>query len=322
MNVNTLRDEFSALLGDSSTAFKSKVLTWMNDIEKEICASHGWPFLRVKAKKALTASQEIQSLVFSTPNSPIATNAVGGNLTASTSYTIKVSFYDSTFDIESLPSAAVSVSTTAPNKTINLTGIPLSSDPNCNARRVYLSKAGGEYYLASTIANNTATTLSITEDTTSYVIPEQESYIDNLDGSPYFETDNQRKLKYYSMERLRSSFPDTTSTGTPDSWSDFSNDKVVLYPIPESAYNLSFLFFKKPRGLFQGENTTLPVFLKDVLEAGVEAKGYKYRDRDGYVTKQQVYEAKLRDMIEKYGKSFKGPQRVRDVNSNSDGFSL
>ncbi|MFZ2125362.1 MAG: hypothetical protein WA087_01185 [Candidatus Saccharimonadales bacterium] len=57
------------------------------------------------------------------------------------------------------------VTTTAGNQVVNLTGIPVSTDPDVTARKIYRTKVGAsndnQYYLA-TINNNTATTYTDT----------------------------------------------------------------------------------------------------------------------------------------------------------------
>lgn len=321
MDVNTLQTEFATLLGDTTTAFKSKVLVWMNDIEQEISASHKWAFLRCKGTKTLTASTEIQSLSFATPSAPTAVLASGGSLTQTTTYYVKVSYYDSIYDVEGTASSATSgITTSSTNKTINLSAIPTSSDTQVNARRIYLSTDNSTFYLYSTISDNTTTTLSITADTTSTVVPETEKYIRELDGDPYTANAN-GWLRYLPGAQFNYLYSTSSSEGTPDTWSDFTQDKIRLYPMPSSAIALSFYFYKKPRGLYAAGSTTIPVLLKDVFEAGVEYKGYKYRDRDGYATKEQIYRMKLKKAIEDFGRPFRTPSRVRDVMGDSDGFT-
>ena len=68
---------------------------------------------------------------------------------------------------ETSSGAVFNVNTTAGNTTVNLTGIPVSSDPRVTARKIYRTKlnqnSDGQFFLA-TINNNTATTYT---DTTS-----------------------------------------------------------------------------------------------------------------------------------------------------------
>ena len=321
MDVTTLRDEFATLLGDTTAAFKAKVLVWMNDVENEISIAHTWAFLRSRGSKSLTASQEIQKLTFDTPTAPTAVLANGGSLTETATYQVKVAFFDSVYDVESLPSSATAVlTTTSVAKQINLTNIPISSDQSCNARRIYLSKNGAAFYLYSTISNNTATTLSITTDTSSYVVPETDSFINKIDGSPFLSTSN-GWMRYLPQAQYQYFYATQQSSGLPDTWSDLTIDKISVYPRPSSSVVLNFNYFKKPRGLFIGGETTIPKILKDVFEAGVEYKGYKYRDRDGYISKKQVYDALLKKAIQDYGSPIRTPGRVRDVMGDSDGFT-
>ena len=320
MDVTTLRDEFATLLGDTTTAFKSKVLVWMNDIENEISISHTWSFLRSRGSKTLTASQEIQKLSFNTPNAPTAVLVAGGSLVDTAVYLVKVAFYDSLYDVESLPSAqSASLTATGVNKQINLSVIPISADIGVTSRRIYLSKNGGAFYLQGVISDNTTTIYSITTEPTSVVTPETDSFINKIDGSPFLTTSN-GWLKYQSQAQFQYLYATQQSSGLPDIWSDLSIDKISVYPRPSEATVLNFNYFKKPRGLFVGGETTIPRMLKEVFEAGVEYKGYKYRDRDGYVSKKQIYDALLKEAIEDFGSPVRVAARVRDVMGSSDGF--
>ncbi|MBF6592174.1 MAG: hypothetical protein IVW57_16815, partial [Ktedonobacterales bacterium] len=72
---------------------------------------------------------------------------------------------------ETLPSAAVSVTTTGGNNKVALSGIPTSSDARVTWRRIYRTAVGGvsnPYYVA-TIADNTTTTYTDTYADTSIV---------------------------------------------------------------------------------------------------------------------------------------------------------
>lgn len=92
----------------------------------------------------------------STPSSAptAADSGVAGNLNGI--YTYKITFISATSESE--PSAE-SNEVNVVNKQVNLTNIPISSDPECTGRNIY--RSGGtiaQYLLVTTINNNTETT--------------------------------------------------------------------------------------------------------------------------------------------------------------------
>ena len=91
------------------------------------------------------------------------TVAATGSGTLSGAYTAEVTFGTPT--VESNPSPASNTATLATQELL-VTGIPISSDPNCNQRRIYLFKTGvsSTYQLALTINDNTTTTATINVD--------------------------------------------------------------------------------------------------------------------------------------------------------------
>lgn len=322
-NGQDLVTDLSSLLCDQTAGFKSKVEGWLNDVEREICMAHTWSFLRLKGYKVMTVDQEEQSLIISAPSAPSVAVAAGGSLTADTSYYVKVAFYDPTNKNEKTSAASSVAITTTVNKTINVTSIPLSTESLFTQRRIYLKKGTGKYYLYSTIANNTTTTLSITADTTSLIQPTDFDYFRQIDGNPFYENST-GQLVYYPIQQIRLYADGQITSGTPEAWGDLDVGKILMYPRPNATTALSFYYFKVPRGIYNDPESipTIPISMKEVLEAGVEYKGFKFKDKAGAIEKKNVYDALLRAAIDSLGKStIKTVSVIRDTQGRSDGRS-
>jgi len=323
-NGLSLQNEFAALLSDESTTFKARVLGWINDVQNDIASKHDWPFMRQKGKKLLTASSELQTLYPTAPGAPTAAVAAGGSLTSGSVYTIGVTFFESVSGYETTFGATTTATPSGANLTINLTNIPVSTDPLVTGRKVYIAVGSGNYLLYSTISDNTSTTLSITANTSSLVQPPDYSLIKTIDGNPFFETAPSTQLVYKPLDQIRLIRQGVIDTGDPFFWSDFGDGKIVVDPKPSIAYTLSFYYFKMPSRLYASVDSQpeLPISLKNVINAGVLAMGYEYRDRDGQDIKKKLYDQELKNAISRFGRSIKGPQRVRDVIGNSNGFEI
>lgn len=326
MNWNglALQNEFATEQSDTSTAGKSRVLQWINDIQQDICARVKWDFLLKEGRKTLTASSKIQTLNLATPSAPTIAVAVGGSLTASTNYYFCVTFYESVSKLESLAGTSSAVAaTTAANKTVNLSAIPTSSDPLVTSRKIYIKSGSTDtFYYHSTIEDNTTTTASITSDTTSTIQPPDYSQIGKVIGNPNI-VDNYQ-LEYRSQAQIRRLNTSLTNTGTPDVWCSLGPDSVLVYPMPSSALQLEFFYRRNPAPLYASADSIpeLPIFLKEALSAGVRMKGYFYSDRDGKIEQKNVYEALLSDVVSRNSLGASGVHRVTDVYGSSDGYEV
>jgi len=317
-NGSDFIDELSAKLGDTSTTFEARVLIWLNDGIKDIATRHNWSFLRVKGKKVLTAAAEEQDLSLGTPSAPTLAALAGGSLVASSVYKVLVTFYESTTKHESVsgtPSGAITPS--GGNLSITVSAIPVSSDPLVTERRIYLSKDGAAYYYYSTISNNTSTTTTITAPTTSTESPPDEHSIKCLDGNPFIE--NSRQLDFVSREQMIMAIGARFASGTPQSWCDLQEEKILLYPKPSTALTLSFYYYRIPRRVYNTISSVIdiPEWLKPDLERYVVWRGFEYRDRDGQESKQSNYETMINQTISQKGTLKKTPRRVRDVIGNT-----
>lgn len=321
-NGADLVSDFSAELGDTSTNFKAKVLRWINDGLRDIATSHQWPFLREKGKVILTAGQELHSIVLAAPAAPSASATAGGSLTDGSSYRVLVTFIEGQSGVESKAgesSAAVTVS--GANLTLSLSSIPVSTSTLVTARKIYLSKDGGEFKLSQTIANNTATTATIAADSTSAFRAPDYNAIFMIDGDFYIEDD--RVLDGYTIQRLRFETNGTITSGTPSVWAPVNEEEIIVYPKPSAATTLSFFYFKLPMPVFDSSESVpqMPAWMYDDLYNYVIWRGYAYRDRAGKESKQINYKDGLRLTISRKGMPVKRSGRVRSVTGDSDGYA-
>lgn len=104
---------------------------------------------------------------FSYVNAPGAATialGAGGSLNTAGVHSVKVTFVSPNGETE-LGTASGNVTVTGAGEAIELTAIPVSTDPTVTGRNIWMTKAGGAawYRIAASpvIANNTATTLSI-----------------------------------------------------------------------------------------------------------------------------------------------------------------
>jgi len=325
-----LQTDFADMLGNNRASFLLKVSRWIREIEEDICQNHKWPFLRKKGKKILSqdAVNEEQSLLSPVPeNAPTVAKSNGGTLTLGSTYYVKVSFYESIADVETEPSEAsnsIEIQEADTDRTINLTNIPVSEESLVTARRIYLKKDNDVYYLYGTINNNVDTTYSITSDTTSKIEPIDFEYFDTLDNKPFFESSAQ--LTEMSIHSIRDYYPGNINqtSGVSYVYAMLDQYRLLMYPAPTQDLELSFYYFKMPRGIYPSVDSTptIPKWLKTTLELGVRWKGYEYYDRDNTVEAFNKYNAHLRNMIGKKGKSNYKSGRIRDVTGNSDGFAV
>lgn len=321
-NGLALQTEFSETLGDTSTAFKARVLKFMNDISDDICSRYQWSFLRRSGKKLLSITSEYQNLHIAMPSSaPAIATAVGGSLTSGSTYTVAVTFYQSSDNYETqLSSAPTALTVSGTSLQLDVTSVPVSTEPLVTARNVYLSKDGGTFYYYSQIANNTATTTTITADVDSTVEAPDYIGINKIIGNPWIE-DAGKQLQYKSEDELRMIYPGAFTTGEPEFYGMVSHSSIVVYPQPSEAENIRFNYTKIPKRIFADDSLELdlPIWMKSILEAGVLMKGYQYRERPLAATYAQLYEQRLNMAIQERSKDRIGYNRIRDVTGNTDG---
>lgn len=327
-NGSALLAEFKEDSLMKSTAELSTLLSWMNEIQLDIARRFDWPFLRFKGKKLLTASVEEQDLIEGGPGAPSVAASSGGSLTSGTQYKVKVTFVDSNGMETAAGTASSAVTPSGANLTITVSSIPVSSEALVSSRRVYVSKDGGgngsfgAFYLDQTISDNTATTTNVTSETTSLIEPPDYHQIMKLDQNPFFEEGPNVRLEYRAIDQMRLLFQGAFTDGSPSVWSELGPDKVILYPRPSAANNLSFYYYKRPARIFNDTASIpdLPPELKPVWRAGVIMRAYEYKDTDGQESKIANYNELLNFFFSRYGSAANVTPRVRDVYGDSDGW--
>lgn len=320
-NGLALQTEFSQTLGDTSTGFKARVLTWINDIQDDIVSRHRWPFTQKTGKKNLSTTSEYNDLFITAPTAATAAVSSGGSLSSGSTFTVKVTYYQSSDGYETtLGSASGTVTASASNATISLTAIPVSTEPLVTSRRIYVSKDSGTYYYDQEISDNTTTTATISTETTSTVEAPDYVGIKGLIGDIWIESVG-RYLEYRDESDLRMNYPNSLASGTPNWFSMAGQTRIVLDQIPSDTLIARFMYEMVPaRIVAEATSTpTIPIWMKNVLEAGVLWKGYQYRERALASTYMQAYEQRLQEAISSNGHSRHGAFRVRDVTGDSSG---
>ena len=317
-----LQSDFAQTLTDTSTSFKARVLTWMNDIQDDICARHAWGFLKKTGTKTLSASTELQNFYIDDPSTAaVAALSASGSLTLASTYTFKVTFYRSTDDYESKPSSASNtITTTAGFLTVDLTAVPVSAETTVTSRKIYVSKDSGDYILAGTISDNSTTIFPYSSNSSSTVEPPDYHSIKSIIGNPYLTTTS-KQLMYRTEDDLRMIFPGSWSTGTPEFWAPRSHDSALFYPVPSGSTTLKFTYAKIPNRIYAEASSQpeIPIYLKGVFEKGVLWKGYQFRERPLAVQYLQLYESELANAISRSARGRVGASRVRDVVGTCNG---
>lgn len=321
-NGLALQTEFSETLGDTSTGFKARVLKWMNDIQDDICSRHKWPFLHRMGQKALVSGTEFQNLNVAADGAPNIAAQNGGSLTSGSSYRVAVTFVCSSNGYETeAGTASASAGVSGASLQLAVTALPVSAEVLVTSRNIYLSKDGADYFFYAAVGNNTATTTTITADTTSTITPPDYAGIQMIIDKPWIESTG-TPLEQRPEAQLRLIFPNTFQTGTPQFFDSLTNTKIILYPTPSTALQMKYNYIKIPARIFADSTVSmdLPIWMKNILEAGVLAKGYQYRERPLAATYIQLYESRLASAISERSASRYGPARIRDVTGDSDGY--
>jgi hypothetical protein len=324
-NGEKLVDEFSALLGDTSTAFKARVLEYINDTIQEIHVFHNWHFAKVKGKKILSEGVEEHSLEIEPPEACDIELDDDGSLTANTTYSVLFTYVQDN-GVESMAGEATDeVTTSDSQKTISLENIPTSNESLVTKRNVYVKKGDNPYYYHSTLEDNFDTALVIDTDPDSTIEPPDYESIRLITGNPFFEsTTTSGYLRHRAVDQLRMLAQGEWETGTPEFFDAIADNSIITYPVPSTEMEISFYYYRNPFRVYYDEDSQpdLPSYFKPILKAGVIAKGYEYRDRDGQVEKLNIFNSQLQNAVSKFGKGADVEYVIRDVNGNFDGFEV
>lgn len=325
-NGLSLQSEYATELGDTSTAFKSKVTDWINDGLFDISTRHNWPFMRTKAQKLFTATSEEQSLLITTPGAPTVAASGSGNTLEADTYEVAITFISTSLSVETRMGTISSSVVVASGEQIDVSAIPVSSDSDVNRRRVYFRNVtdAGDWYMHEEITDNTTTTSTITADASEGSIsrrPPSWDYLKEIDGDPFFESTNERMLSNRNIQEIWRRESGSIPSGTVSLWGAITRDKILVSPDPSAAITASFYFFKNPERIF-ADRTHIPQFpfnTKVALDEYVKWRGMRYREREGVVSQRQIYEAAIDQLITNFGKSVNVVGRVKDVMGDADG---
>lgn len=307
-NGSALQTDYSRKYGFRDAAALLRVLGWINDIQKDIAASHSWPFLKFKLKKQFASGDQEIDLSPQVPSAATIALLAGGSLTADSAVYVKVTFllFDETGreinSLESEPSVASNtVTPTGADLSLTVSDIDTyngsaSVRPTTIHRRIYLKVGSGAYFLAKTLEDNTTTTTTITANTTSVIEPPEYSLVSYLASEDPVIEGSGVSLAEEMLADILKDTPGLNSSGTPQYYARISPSKIFLHPKPSSSITLSYWVFKVPSRIFADTDRPIQLHhsLKEALDAGVTWKGYEDKDQDGQESKKQNYE-RIRD---------------------------
>jgi hypothetical protein len=315
LNGSTLRTNFTQEAGYSDSTSLARTLRYMNEIQKDIASAHFWPFLKFKMKKLIASGAQEVDLSPQIPSTPTIALLTGGTLTESSACYVKVAFV--LFDeagqefssIESEPSqVSNSVTPAGADKSLTVSDIDTydgstSVKPATIHRRIYLKQGTGDYVLAKTLTDNTATTTTITANPSSTIEPPEHSMVEKIaNEDPIIEL-NGRTLYPAKLDDILKMDPNLTSSGTPTYYARISERKILLYPKPNADLTLSYWVKRRPSRIFADSDRVIQLdsSLESVLSVGVAYKWDFYkRDQDWQAT-MNLYESMKKQAINEKG---------------------
>jgi hypothetical protein len=323
-NGEFLVDHISATLGDTSSTFKTKVLYWLNKVQRNISSEHDWPFHLTKGKKIILGGEEIHPLEVEAPTAPTIAVSSGSGLTSGSTYSVLLTFIQDNGAETVSGDESDTVTASGGNLRLSLTDLPTSDESLVTKRNVYMSKDGGDYYYHSQIDDNFSTTLTISSETSSTIEAPDYGSIRRLSGSPFFEGSPSVYLKYKDIDQLRLLVQGQWAQGSPEYFAPIESNSISTYPLPSTDLELSFNYYRQPFRIYYTSTSQpdLPIHLEDALIAGVIAEGYAYRDRAGQEIKKANYENALVDAINRGGRAANIEYTVRDVYGNFNGIEV
>jgi hypothetical protein len=164
------------------------------DVKQQVYYEFGETYPVLNAGTSLRAhggqqQDQIYANTVPTLPPPVATQVVGGTI-SSGSYRYRITFILSGGGQVGIsePSNQITISVITPNKTVDLSGIPISPNPDVVARNIYRDKNGGIPVLVGTINDNITTTFTDSSDTTLGLVLYQPALFSFVRGDYYQRT--------------------------------------------------------------------------------------------------------------------------------------
>ncbi len=308
-NGLALQQKYVDKYGFSDSKSYTRILEWINSVQDDIQASHAWPFLKIKIKKQIVLGDQEIDISPQIPVAPTLALLAGGAISAG-DVLAKVSFVifdesgkiQQSIESEAGPSSNTVTTDVSGNGSVTVTGVDVYNGdttvkPNVFWRRIYLSVAGGNFYLAATIQDNTTTTVAITTNPASVIEPTEYTMVSCMAGEDPLVERAGICLYENKLQDLIKFDPTLRAGGTPQYYCRTGPTKVLLYPKPSSTYTLSYWVYRIPARIYADATIPLQLHhaLKEALDAGVTWKFYEYKDTDGQESKKLNYEARKAD---------------------------
>lgn len=322
------------------------IIRWINEIQDDLAGAIPVDFFKFKMKKLLPTGQLYVGLSPTIPSAPTTALSVGGNLTEGMEYKVYVTYKIFNADgsdtyIESEPSLAGTLRTaTAANKTIDLTALDLypgeaSISPANIYRNIYVSKKAaadsehGEPFFLAEITDNTTLIYSVTDEPTSTITPPSSTEVDQISSDHLAFSTGNRFLERIDSNKLKRANPNQDSSGRPYAFDFEGLDKIYLSSelsatATTSERTLTYTVFRRPHESFNDSSIKidLPIQARAALMAGVIWKGWEFTDRNGWVSKENLYQKKKNELLSKITRQRGAPSAVRDVNGDTDGYEI
>lgn len=233
------------------------------------------------------------------------------------------------FDANSLTQGILS------DLSVGYTGQVYSSADHTIWRRVYVAtlasggSAYGEPFYVGDIEDNITTDYSITSEPTSTVSPPSSTEVDEITSDHLTFASGNGYLTRKDSNLLKRQDPSPGTSVTPRSFDYEGLDEIYLYPqlstsATDAQKTLQYTVFRRPHESFYDVDRIidLPIQAKKALVAGVLWRGWEFKDRDGWVSKQNLYEKYRDELIDKLKRQRGAPSVVRDVSGDTMGYEV
>lgn len=129
--------------------------------------------------------------------------------------------------------------------------------------------------------------------------------------------------------RVRRYDPNQKETTTPDVFDYEGLDRIFLYGKLSSSATTAqrtaeYIVLRRPHTPVYDIDVKVdaPIHAEAALMAGVLYLGWRFKDRDGWVSQGNVYEEKKRKYLKKVTRQRGKPSTIRDVNRDTHGYEV